>query len=92
MDFEWDEAKNARSLRERGIDFASIRQFDWQTADVRPDTRHDYGEDRYRALGMIGDRLYQVAFVLRGPAIRVISLRKANTREQREYDRLTDPG
>ncbi|MEQ9346864.1 MAG: BrnT family toxin [Thalassospira sp.] len=57
--------------------------FDWDSAVVNSDNRHD--EKRWTAIGYIGDRLYVVVFALRGEKVRVISLRKANEREQKRY-------
>ena len=51
-----------------------------------PDDRYDYGEDRTQALGLIDGRLHMLAFTMRGDALRVISLRKANPREVKRYD------
>lgn len=60
---------------------------DWDTALERLDARDDYGEDRYQALGFIGDRLYCAVYVDREDGRRMISLRKANNREYKEYER-----
>ena len=63
--------------------------FEWETAVVWPDTRRDYGEPRMVALGYIGLRIMSVVFVDRPPEQpterRIISLRKANTREVKRY-------
>ena len=50
-----------------------------------PDQRHEYGEYREIGLGYIGDRLFTVVFVDRGEERRIISLRKANRREEKIY-------
>jgi uncharacterized protein len=50
------------------------------------DTRRDYSEERRLALGEIEGRLFAVAYTMRGTSIRLISVRKANEREQRKYD------
>jgi hypothetical protein len=52
---------------------------------VIEDNRKNYGERRFLAFGPIGDRLHCVAFSVRGENIRVISLRKANSRELERY-------
>lgn len=49
------------------------------------DTRHDYGEQRFRVFGYIGSRLHAVVITPRAGSIHVISLRKANRREQQRY-------
>lgn len=88
MKIEWDEAKRQWTLEARGLDFASIESFDWQGAVIFDDERHDYGETREVALGFIGDLFVAVAYTIRGGALRVISLRKANKRERKVYDRF----
>ncbi len=51
MQIEFDPEKNALNLRERGIDFEQARDFDWSSALIWRDTRQDYGEERFIALG-----------------------------------------
>ena len=62
---------------------------EWHTAVVWPDKRRDYGEFRMVALGYIGLRIMSIVFVDRPPEQpterRIISLRKANTREVKRY-------
>ena len=83
MPYEWDESKRTETLEARGVDFAEIYDFDWDTASTRRSDRND--EVRQASLGMIGNRLYHVVWVWRGENRRIISLRKANTREERAY-------
>jgi len=85
MQFEYDQTKNARNVALRGLSFDLVGEFDWGLALVIEDLRRNYGEPRFRALGYIGDRLYAIAFTPRQGGIRVISLRKANTREEKGY-------
>lgn len=68
------------------MSFEIMHDFDWDSAMVALDDRYDYGEDRYQAVGFIDNRLFVVVFTIRGDDIRVISLRKANNREQKRYD------
>lgn len=84
--WDWDEQKRQATLRLRGLDFSLIHDFDLTTAWIDPDDRRDYGEARFKATGMIGDRLFIVIFTPRGERFRLISLRKANTREKREWE------
>lgn len=53
---------------------------------ILKDTRWDYGEDRYRLLGIIEGRVFFVAYTIRGTVLRIISARKANQREVSEYE------
>lgn len=87
MQIEFDKAKNQKNITERGISFELAVNFNLTTAKIWPDTRHDYGEARYIALGYIDDRLYSMAFTVRGEVLRVISLRKANKREIKSYEK-----
>ena len=63
------------------MDFALSAEFDWSTAQTEPDTRWDYGEERFESVGFIGKRLFVLVFTPRGEKRRLISLRKANSRE-----------
>ena len=83
--WDWDEPKRQATLLLRGLDFAMVNQFDLDTAVIDPDDRRYYGELRFKATGMIGGRLFIVIFTPRGERFRLISLRKANTREKREW-------
>ena len=56
---------------------------------VGVDRRWDYGEDRYRVLGAVEGRMFVVIYTMRGSTIRIISARKTNRREVREYERNT---
>ena len=87
MPYEWDEAKSMETLEKRGVDFASVENFDWDGALHRRSDRG--GEMRWASIGLIGDRLYHVVWTVRSGNIRIISLRKANAGESREYEEET---
>ena len=90
MEFEWDDAKSDVCLAHGGFDLAyAIRAFLDDDRIVGQNRRWDYGEDRYRLLGAIEGRLFVVIFTMRGSAMRIISARKANGREGREYEQNT---
>ena len=86
MRYEWDEGKRAANLAKHGVDFSKAEDFDWATAVEVRDTRFDYGEERWIALGMIGSRLHVLIYTIRRGAIRLISLRRANLREREHYE------
>jgi uncharacterized protein len=67
------------------LPFACAADFDWKSSLMWPDTRQEYGENRFCAIGYIGKRLHHIAFTMRGDTVRVISLRKANYREISKY-------
>lgn len=89
----FDPAKSEANVRKRGLPFSLVEEsFDWAGAQLIEDRRKDYGERRYRALGFIGTRLHAVAYTPRGDAMHVISLRKANRREEKRYAAQTESG
>ena len=90
MEFEWDDAKNDACFTHRGFDFSyAVRAFQDEDRIVGRDRRRDYAEDRYRLLGTIEGRVFVVIYTMRGSVVRIISARKANARETREYERNT---
>ena len=90
VEFEWDDAKSDACFTYRGFGFSyAILAFRDNDRIVGRDHRRDYDEDRYRLLGTIEGRVFVVIYTMRGSAMRIISARKANGREVREYERNT---
>ena len=87
MRIEFDPGKNAVNREKHGVPLALAAELDWDAALVWVDERVDYAEMRMVALAPRVDTLYYVAFVDRGAARRVISLRRANRREVKHYAR-----
>ncbi len=86
MRFEWDEAKRKTNIAKHGIDFIDVPGMFGSLMLVGTDSRKDYGEPRKIGFGSIRGRLMAVAFTERAPnLIRIISARKANTREEASY-------
>ena len=86
MEITFDPAKDAKIQEKHGVSLADAVRLDWDGMLVTPDTRRDYGEDRYRAIGLLGGRLYCVVFTPREETLRIISLRKASNKEVDEYE------
>lgn len=91
MRFTYDLAKSERNIVERGLAFDLAEDFDWSTALIAEDTRQDYLERRYQALGLIAEHLHMLVFTPRDGAVHVISLRRANQRERRRYAAQAQP-
>jgi uncharacterized DUF497 family protein len=90
-EFEWDDAKAARNFRDHGVTFeAACEVFRDPFVLGWIDTRQNYGEDRYAAIGIVQGRLYCVAYTLRGERVRIISARGAEPYEQRKYHEEND--
>ncbi len=86
MIIEFDPIKNERNIKERGLDFVFVTDFDWSTATIESDNRLNYGEIRYQATGYLQGRLMILVFKSIKEGIRVISFRKANKREIKKYE------
>jgi len=54
---------------------------------VEHDQRWEYGEERFRALGLMDEKVFVVVFTRRSGAIRIISARRANSREVKRYEK-----
>ena len=91
MEFEWDDVKSAQNLRHRnfGFDFAAL-VFAGPTLE-RLDQRRDYGEARSLAIGAVGEEILAVVFTDRDGVRRIISARKANRKERRQWQSFVNP-
>ena len=85
MKIDFDPAKDRANTEKHGCSLALAEWFEWDGAYAIPDTRFDYGEERFIAVGYIGSRLYVSVYTDRGDTRRVIGLRKANPREDKKY-------
>lgn len=86
--FEWDEGKRLENLAARGVDFrVAARIFENPVLEA-PDTRTDYAEPRFRALGHVGKECFVVAYTWRGQNRRIISAWKVGTDGQKRYTAL----
>lgn len=85
LSFEWDEEKDRINQIKHGISFETAA---YVFADVHYiemyDFEHSIDEDRYIAIGMVGDLLF-VVYTERGENIRLISARLATESERRLY-------
>ena len=85
MKYTFDAAKLAANVARHGVWFSEAEGFEWTEAVVVVDARRRYGEARMVATAPIGARLYVMVFTLRDKDVRIISLRKANSREVKKY-------
>ena len=96
MLIDFDPVKNQRNLAKHGLSLLIATALDWERGWLQPDTRKDYGERRVSALVPQGEDLFFLAFVVRGEAKRIITLRRANrkftSRFQHIEQRLREAG
>ena len=86
MNIEFDTTKDAVNIAKHGVSLTLAAKIEWSDVLCAPDTRRDYGEVREIGFTAIEQRLYVVVFVQRSAVMRIISLRKANSREVKLYD------
>lgn len=85
MDVTFDPDKRAATLQQRGLDMARAGEVLADLIVTVADDRRDYGEPRFISIGYLDGRMVLVAWTPRGPARRIISMRKAYEREQARY-------
>lgn len=85
MNITFDPAKSAGNFDKHGVALSEAARIEWDTLWAFEDDRMDYGETRMIGFAYIGPRLYCVVFTDRGATRRIISLRRANSREERKY-------
>ncbi len=87
MRIEYDPEKDAANPGKHGLPLAfGARVFEDTDHIVLPSVRPVDGEDREKAVGLVEGRLYTAVHVWRVEAVRMISVRRSNAREQRDYD------
>jgi uncharacterized DUF497 family protein len=95
MLFDWDPEKRRKNLLERNIDFTDAALvWDDPMRQERVDYRKDYGEVRYQSIGKVSFGILFVVYTGRvsrngEDVIRIISVRKANARDNKEYESRT---
>jgi len=92
MEFEWDARKSEQNLQERGFDFEIASAIFNNPVLVKEDTRKDYGERRFIAIGQVGGILFTIAFTRRAgydgeKVCRIISARQSNKKERGFYEK-----
>jgi uncharacterized DUF497 family protein len=85
VDISFDPAKRAKTLQERGLDFADAGELFAGLHATEPDNRRDYGEPRFRSAGVLNGRIVVVVWTSRGGARRIISMRYAHEREAERW-------
>ena len=87
MDFTCDPVKNDTNLRERGLPLLAASNLFNAAMQVVEDTRKAYPERRYIGYNLINSRLMVVVFCMPNQhTTRIISFRKANQREQKQFN------
>lgn len=85
--FKWDESKRNINIRKHGVDFSDVVNIFYDDETIIIEDPKHYNEQRYIALGIDTKcRTVLVVHVYREvDVIRVISARKANKRERKQF-------
>jgi uncharacterized DUF497 family protein len=83
----FDPVKRAKTLGERGLDFADAAEVFAGRYTVELDERRDYGEPRFISAGLLWGRVVVLTWTPRGEGRRIISMRYAHERESIEWRR-----
>ncbi len=85
MKIDFDLGKRLLTLETRGLDMARAGEILTGLSYLFDDDRRDYGEKRNITVGFLDERMVVLVWTERRGTCRVISLRKANEREQAFY-------
>ena len=86
MTFEWDKSKNKRNVKKHGISFErAIGVWLDEKRIVRYDPEHSFSEDRWIVIGMAETLLFVVFVEKNDDIVRLISARRADSDERKEY-------
>jgi len=84
----WDESKRLSNIEERGVDFRDAALIFEGPVITKEDSREDYGEQRFRALGRVDSEYYVVAYTWRGSTCRIISAWKVDEDGRKRYEKI----
>jgi uncharacterized DUF497 family protein len=85
--YEWDEEKSERNLEKHGLSFEDAEKVFSGPCVTFVDDRFDYEETRLITLGTLEGRVVVAVHTPRGENTRIISMRKANARERKIYQK-----
>lgn len=88
MAFEWNEDKRAANLQDHGVDFEDAALIFAGPVIEADDTRVDYGEPRFRAMGQVDGEFFMVAYTWRGPNRRIISAWRLDDEGRKRYEAI----
>ncbi|MBN9429469.1 MAG: BrnT family toxin [Burkholderiales bacterium] len=87
MELEWGTEKAARNLAKHGVAFEDAERVFYDPGRIEAyDGRNDYGEDRWATIGLAYSAVLYVVYTVRDEeTVRLISARKANAQERKQY-------
>ena len=84
MRIEYDLVKDAANITKHGVSLSQTSDLDILAAIEN--SREEDGERRFRLYGLIDGEAFCAIVTFRSDRVRVISLRRANRSERKQYD------
>ena len=84
MQFEWDPEKAASNSTKHGVTFEFAQRI-FEDPHMLEDYQFEGGEERWKALGRVDQKILVVVYTERDAALRIISAREAEKNEQKFY-------
>ena len=84
--YEWDEKKNKSNIEKHKIDFNDAKEvFKDEKCKTIKSPKKDCAEERFLTVGKIFKVLIVVIYTIRKQVTRIISVRRANKQERKDY-------
>jgi len=85
MKFEWDDQKSNSNKEKHGIDFDTAKNlwFDEKRVEIQIAF---HSEERWVLIAAFEGKMWMAVYTMRNDVIRLISVRRARTREVRLYE------
>ncbi|MDB9389822.1 BrnT family toxin [Microcystis aeruginosa] len=85
MEIEWDNNKAAANLIKHKIDFEDAKNIFLDTNCLEREDKRDYNETIIQVIGIVNQVVLLVVYTKRNGRYRIISARRANKNERRQY-------
>ena len=85
MEIEWDNNKAASNLIKHKIDFEDAKNIFLDPNRLQREDKRDYDQTRIQVIGIVNQVVLFVVYTQRNGRYRIISARRANKNEQRQY-------
>ncbi|MCA2685234.1 MAG: BrnT family toxin [Microcystis sp. M038S2] len=85
MEIEWDNNKAASNLIKHKIDFEDAKNIFLDPNRLEREDKRDYDEARIQVIGIVNQVVLFVVYTKRNGRYRIISARRANKNERRQY-------
>ena len=85
MEIEWDNNKAVSNLIKHKIDFEDAKNIFLDPNRLEREDKRDYDETRIQVIGIVNQVVLFVVYIQRNGRYRIISARRANKNEQRQY-------